>query len=315
MTKKMKRCCALLALLFLLSHPAAHSAEVNKIAAVVNGQIITMFDLQKEAAMELARAKINPKDPSHKKRANEILRKTLDGLITDKLVTQEAERLKINVTRSDVDAEIAKLMKSRNLTKKQFEEQLAKQRLTVDSLRKSMEKNLLRQKIMAMEVGRKVVVTPDEIKAYYDAHKSELYNKDGLHMGLLVYSPKVNAASIAAQIKSGKISFREACAKYSIAPNRENNGDTGAVDWDRLNPEWGSKLNAMRPGDVTEIFPLQGFKAQIHLFRPGGGETRQLTFEEAKPQIDAILRMPKARERFADFSRQLRDKAVVDIKI
>ena len=134
-------------------------------------------------------------------------------------------------------------------------------------------------------------------------------------MGLLVYHPKANAASIAAQIKSGKLSFAEACAKYSIAPNREKGGDTGPVEWDRLNPEWGEKLNNMRPGDVTDLFPLQGFKAQLHLFRPGGGEEKQLTLQEATPQIDAILRMPKARGRFEDYSRQLRDKAVIDIRL
>lgn len=311
----MKNIFKLLALFCLLNAYNATGAEINKIAAVVNGQAITMFDLQKEALPQLMRAKIDPKNPAQKQRMDEIMRTTLDGLITDKLITQEAKRLQINVTRSEVDNELANLMRTRNLTKKQFEAQLARENLSVDALRKEMEKNLLRQKIMAMEVGRKVVVTPQEIENYYEAHKSELYNREGLHMGLLVYHPKAPAASIATQIKSGKISFKEACAKYSIAPNRENNGDTGPVDWGRLNAEWGDKLNAMRPGDVTDLFPIQNFKGQIYLFRPDGGETRQLTLQEARPQIDSILRMPKAKERFTDYTRQLKEKAVIDIRL
>lgn len=301
---------------FLVSASVAvHAAQVNKVAAVVNGQVITMFDLQRESAPEMARARINPNDPARAKDMDAILRKVLDAMIMDILVAQEAKRLKITVSKGEVDDELGRIMQARGLTRKQFEAQLAQQKLSVETLRKNMEKNILRQKVMGMEVGRRVVVTPQEIKDYYEAHKDELYNRDGLHMGLLVYSPKANAASIASQIKAGKLRFAEACAKYSIAPNRDKGGDQGPVEWDKLNPEWGARLGKMKPGEVTEVFTVQGHKAQIHLFRPGGGAEKQLTLQEATPQIDSILRMPKARERFGDYSRQLRDKAVIDIRL
>ena len=90
----------------------------------------------------------------------------------------------------------------------------------------------------------------------------------------------------------------------------------GPVEWDRLNPEWEGRLIKMKPGDVTDIFDLQGRKAQVHLFRPGGDNAeKQLTLEQATPQIDAILRQPKAMERFEDYTSQLRNKAVIDIRL
>ncbi len=291
------------------------AAQLNKVAAVVNGQVITMYDLQKEAVPELARARIKPGDKSRQKDVDAILRRVLDMMIMDILVAQDAKRLKATATPAEVDSEITRILKERRLSRKDFEAQLAQQKLTLDSVRKSIEKNIMRQKIMAMEVGRKVVVTPEEINAYYEAHKDQLFDRSGLHMGLLVYPPNVNAESIASQIKSGKISFAQAAAKYSIAPNKDKGGDAGPVEWDRLNPEWGERLNKMRPGDVTALFPLQGFKAQVHLFRPGGGEEKPLTLQEATPQIDAILRQPKAKGRFEDYSKQLRNKAVIDIRL
>ena len=103
--------------------------------------------------------------------------------------------------------------------------------------------------------------------------------------------------------------------KYSIAPNKENGGDMGAVEWDKLNPEWEARLTSMKPGDVTESFELQGRKAQVRLYRPGGGEIKMLTFEQAKPMIDGILRQPKAMERFEDYTNQLRSRAVIDIRM
>lgn len=305
--------CVLLLCLFLSTSPQA--AQLNKVAAVVNGQVITMFDLQKEAIPDLARARINPNDPSKAAEVNKIFHKVLDLMIMDILVSQEAKRLKATVSSSEIENGLTRMMKERKLTRKQMEAQLAQQKMTVDMLRKNIEKNILRQKVMTMEVGRKVVVTPQEINDYYEKHKDSLYNREGLHMGVLVYPPNVNAASIAAQIKSKKTTFEEACAKYSIAPNRDKGGDAGPIEWDRLNPEWDERLNKMKPGDVTELFDLQGHKAQVHLFRPGGGEEKPMTLEQARPQIDAILRQPKAKGRFEEYSKQLRKKAVIDIRI
>ena len=90
----------------------------------------------------------------------------------------------------------------------------------------------------------------------------------------------------------------------------------GPVEWGRLNPEWETRLNKMKPGDVTDIFTVQGHKAQVHLFRPGqSGPGRPMTFEEARPVIENILRQPKAMERFDEYSQQLRSKAVIDIRL
>ena len=291
------------------------AAQLNKVAAVVNGQVITMFDLQKNAVPDLMRARLNPNDPAQAKAVDTVLRKVLDMMIMDILIGQEAKRLKVSVSATEVDGEIAKIMRARKVTKKQLEAQLVQQKSSVAELRSNIEKNLIRQKVMGMEVGRRVVVTPEEIKAYYDAHKDSLYDRSGLHMGLLVYPPNVNAAAMAAQIRSGAATFEEIARKYSIAPNKEKGGDMGVVEWDRLNPEWEGRLSKMKPGDVTEVFELQGRKAQVHLFRPGGGGDKPLTFDQAKNMIDGILRQPKAMERFDDYTKQLRSKAVIEIRM
>ena len=312
----MKKILVLLLAIVLTTACGVQAAQLNKVAAVVNGQVITMFDLQKNALPDLMRSGLNPENPANAKQVDTVFRKVLDLMIMDILIAQEAKRLKVSVPPSDIDNEIAKLMQGRNMTKQQFEEQLVRQKSSVAELRGNIEKTLLRQKIMGMEVGRKVVVTPEEIQAYYEAHKSTMYDRSGLHMGVLVYSPKVNASAIAAQIRSGALTFEEAALKNSIAPNKEKGGDMGPVEWDRLNPEWEGRLTKMKPGDVTEIFDLQGHKAQVHLFRPGGSsDLKILTLEEAKPQIDAILRQPKAMERFDDYTGQLRKKAVIDIRL
>lgn len=311
----MKKILILALCLFFFWNSNVHAAQLNKIAAVVNGQVITMFDLQKNAIPDLARARVNPDDPKHSEMVGKIFRSVLDNMIMDILIAQEAKRLKISVSSGEIDNEIESIMKDRRMTKAQFESQLAQQKISLTEFRKNIEMSFLRKKVMNMEVRRRIVVTPEEVKAYYEKNRDKFFDLTGLHMGVLVYPPNVNAKSIAEQIKSKKISFREACAKYSIAPNKDKSGDMGEVEWDRLNQEWSERLNNMKPGEVTELFDLQGRKAQVHLFYPDGRNAQPLTYEQAKPRIESILSQPKAKNRFDDYTRQLRDKAVIDIRL
>ena len=119
----MRKILVLLLAIMLTAACGVQAAQLNKVAAVVNGQVITMFDLQKNAVPDLMRARVNPNDPAQAKAVDTILRKALDGMIMDILVVQEAKRLKVSISPSDVDAEITKIMKGNNLTKQQFEEQ------------------------------------------------------------------------------------------------------------------------------------------------------------------------------------------------
>lgn len=99
----------------------AEAAQYGKIAAVVNGKAITMYDLQKAAAGDIVRARLNPDSPKDKAKVDAILRRTLDSMISDILLQQEAKRLGVNITDKDVDQEITAMYTGRGMTKEQFE--------------------------------------------------------------------------------------------------------------------------------------------------------------------------------------------------
>uniref|UniRef100_UPI00265D3727 SurA N-terminal domain-containing protein n=1 Tax=uncultured Desulfovibrio sp. TaxID=167968 RepID=UPI00265D3727 len=166
----MKKSALLILMAWLCLACTAQAAQLNKIAAVVNGQVITMFDLQKAALPELGRARLNPNDPKQADKVNVVFRKVLDSMIMDILLEQEAKRLSITASDSEIDQELTKMMKMRRLNRAQFEAELKKQGMSVDELRKTLKTNMLRQRVMGAEVGRRVVVTDDEIRAYYEMH-------------------------------------------------------------------------------------------------------------------------------------------------
>ncbi len=297
---------------------SAEAAQYGKIAAVVNGKAITMYDLQEAAAGDIIRARLNPDSPKDKAKVDAILRKTLDAMISDILLQQEAQRLGVKITDKDIDQEITAMYTSRGMTKQQFEKSLAKEGVKLSKLRENYRKGMTRQRIIAMEGGRRVVIKPEEIKAYYEKNKADMYNRDGLHMALIVYHPQAPAATIARKVKNGEISWLEASQKYSVMPDRNKGGDTGPVRWDQLNGEWSRRLSGMQPGDVTDLFNYNAqLKAQVRLFRPNGDNSplRIMTLEEATPMIDAKLRGPRAQERIDEYLKSLRDKALIDIRI
>ncbi len=297
---------------------SAEAAQYGKIAAVVNGKAITMYDLQEAAAGDIVRARLNPDSPKDKAKVDAILRKTLDAMISDILLQQEAQRLGVKITDKDIDQEITAMYTSRGMTKQQFEKSLAKEGVKLSKLRENYRKGMTRQRIIAMEGGRRVVIKPEEIKAYYEKNKADMYNRDGLHMALIVYHPQAPAATIARKVKNGEISWLEASQKYSVMPDRNKGGDTGPVRWDQLNGEWSRRLSGMQPGDVTDLFNYNAqLKAQVRLFRPNGDNSplRIMTLEEATPMIDAKLRGPRAQERIDEYLKSLRDKALIDIRI
>ena len=135
-----KKTLVLLLVAWLAVAGVARAAQLNKVAAVVNGQVITMFDLQKNALPDLARARLNPNDPKQAKAVDAVLHKVLDLMIMDILIAQEAKRLKVSVSPAEVDKEIAKIMQANHLTKEQFEQQLARQKGSVADLRANIEK-------------------------------------------------------------------------------------------------------------------------------------------------------------------------------
>ncbi len=314
----MKKYLVFVLMLIFACCASAEAAQYGKIAAVVNGKAITMYDLQEAAAGDIVRARLNPDSPKDKAKVDAILRKTLDGMISDILLQQEAQRLGVKITDKDIDQEITAMYTSRGMTKQQFEKSLAKEGVKLSKLRENYRKGMTRQRIIAMEGGRRVVIKPEEIKAYYEKNKADMYNRDGLHMALIVYHPQAPAATIARKVKSGEIPWLEASQKYSVMPDRNKGGDTGPVRWDQLNGEWSRRLSGMQPGDVTDLFNYNAqLKAQVRLFRPNGDNSplRIMTLEEATPMIDAKLRGPRAQERIEEYLKSLRDKALIDIRI
>lgn len=308
----------LLAALIVLALAAPAQAAgktrlVNKVAAIVNGDMIALSDVQRYSAQEIARRGLTGNDPDSARARDQIFESTLNSMIMDILIRQEAARYGVSVSDAEVDNELRMIQQRAQMTPKQFEDQLIIQGSNLAQAKEEIRNSILRQRMVTVMVARKIIVTKEEVARYYEEHQSEFTTQHSVDVSLILSAPGTDLRKVREEIVSGKISFADAARKYSSAPNAANGGDMGAIPWNDLNQEWRQTLANLVPGQVSNV--MRAGEAQYLLQLNTTIDDATLTLEEATPQIEEILRAPKLNERFEEYYSQLRKNAVVEIKL
>ncbi len=292
----------------------AHAATVNQVAAVVNGRMISYYDMQRQAASALQKAGVSEKNAAHSAKAHEIYLKTLDDMILELIIADAAEKHGIVASSAEIDAEIGRMMQQSGMSKPNFEKQLKKEGLSVQALQQRVANTIVRQKLMGAMVGRKVVVTPDEVRAYYNANLDKFVTRPITELALLVYPDTVDADILAARIKKDTAKFEIIAKQITLGPNKEGGGHLGPVDFAKMPPQLVSFVQNVAEGEVTPIIMLNGKRSQFKVVKSvKGGET--MSFSQAEPIANQMVREPRLQERFKEYVEQLRQKAVIDIRI
>lgn len=319
----------LLSAFFLLGQTSpvavAHaSGPLNRAVAVVNGEIITSYDLNVVVAPELLRAKLDSKKPADRAAIEAIEREVLNRMIDEIVVVQEAERLKVVVVDADIDAEIARFREGSKVDETAFAKELQRQGFDTERFRQQVRKNLLKSRLLSNMVGRKVVVTKDEIAKYYAANQGSIPSAATpgmVRLAVLVYPPNADVKAWSSRIQSGKVSFEQAVREISIGPMREQGGELGSIAAVDLAPVLLEHLAGLKPGQVSTPFSMDGgVQAQVKLLSSEAGKASASSgasdsLEALTPQIERILREPKMQERYVEYMEQLRNRAVVDIRL
>ena len=289
----------------------AEAAEltVNRVVVVVNGEAVTSHDLQKRTAAEMNRMGLKPDDP----KGESMRQQALDSLINDILLRQEASRYKITIDDSDINNEVRRIRENMgNLNQQQFEAQLARQGMTVDSVKDQLRNNMLRQKMISFMIARKVIVTRDEVEAFFEAHKEDFARGKEADFSLIIFPPKFNAKAMYAKLKSGEANFEATARQYSVDNAAQNGGRVQGAAWGALSDNMRKLLESLSPGELSPLIPFHGANVVVRLNSITEGKPPSL--EDAFGQIEQHLKEPRMQERFEEYTRQLRQKAVIDIK-
>jgi peptidyl-prolyl cis-trans isomerase SurA len=247
--------------------PPKSANAVEGVVAVVGDEIILKSELDEQVAFYLMQAKISTADTA---RVNEARREILDRMIDAKVIVNEARRLKVTVSKEELDKAVEdaiKEVKTRMGSEEKFQQQLEKEGLTEEKLRskyrQELNSQLLAMKLVERDVRSKIKVTDQDVDSFYADRKQDLPKKPAeVTLAQIVILAQADSAvekeardkaqQILDSIKVGH-SFEQLAAEYSDDPSAENGGDVGFVKKGDFEGDFEKAALALKPGQVSGL--------------------------------------------------------------
>lgn len=302
--------------------PVPSGKVINAIAAVVNDDIITLYEINLEASPVIRETE--KKTALDAAARSQIRRTMLDRLVEKKLIEQKIKELNVKVSEEEVRQSIEDVKKQNNMTQEALVSALAAQGLSFDQYRSQLMEQLEKLKLVSMEVRSKIQVGESEMREYYDANRAkyteeEIFRARHIFFRISDKAPSADikrtmtaALAVLAEAKSGK-DFIELAKTYSEDPAaRKDGGALGPFKKGDMLPELEQTILDMKPGEVSDlVYTSAGFHV-IKLEERVSGKLKP--FESVKAEIEETLYRKKSEERFSMWAKELRGKASVEIK-
>jgi len=325
----MKKVCVpavgLCLVMMFLGGPARGASPVDRIVAVVNSDVITQFDLDRQAAPYLKRIMAQEAGDARKAEITaQVRQQVLSDMIEESLIDQAAKRLGITVTDGEVEGMIQDVMKTRGLTPGELNERIAQEGLSMDTYRKQLRSHFYKMKILNREVKSKIVVTDEEIGAYYREHQDLYEGREAARIRqiLLIVTPgatgqekeaqRAKAEDLLGRLRSGA-SFSELAMANSQGPAAAAGGDLGFVEKGVMLPEVDRAAFSMNRGETSDVIETRvGFHIIQVLDRRGAGLK---PVEEVRDEIREKIGGSKMETKFEEWLEDQRKKAHIDVRL
>jgi peptidyl-prolyl cis-trans isomerase SurA len=230
----------LLALLAAPASPAIDRRPVDRVAAIVNGDVITLSELTERSGSEYRRAAEMPAGPAREQARARALRSAFESVLAERLVENEVKALGIDVTEAQVDTAIEDVKKRNNLSDDMLKQALAGEGLSVATYRARLRKDFENHLLIAAKVQNRVKVTDDDVKGYYQSHLSEFAGDEQVKLRLILLQVpagappaddarvKATGETLLARLAAGE-DFADLAKQVSQGPGASSGGDLGWV--------------------------------------------------------------------------------------
>ena len=316
----------LLAALLVLA-PCVGQAEVlDRVAAVVNNDAVTLSEVQQRAAPTLARIGEEPQGPQRDADTQEALRRALDDLIGEKLMDAELKDMNVEVTDQEVDLAIQDVRKQNHITDDAaFAAALEGQGFTPTTYREFMRKQLAKVKLLNIKVKSKVKISDEDVKAEY-ARMAHAQGQDvEIHARHIIVLCPANAPTaeverthqkalqIMALAQKPGADFAALAKQYSEGSGAASGGDLGWFARGTLAAPFENAAFALKKGQVSQPVRTQYGWHVIQLIDTRHAAPRP--FKEVEEQLRNKLYREKVEKQTTAYIDGLRHEASVDVKI
>lgn len=280
----MKPICLIIALVLSLGGVAgAHAQTGEAVAAVVNDEPISTFDVRQRMLLMIATTGAQPDEETIARMEDQALR----SLVDEKLQVQEARRFEVEVTEEEVDGALGRLAQQNNVTVDDILADLRASGIYPNTLRDQIKSELAWQYLVDGRYGGRVRVSDDQIAETRERIINSLSKPRYLIAEIFLPIQNVGEEQQVRQLANSLIQqmvdgaeFPVLAREYSESATAEAGGDAGWVLSGELRPEVESVLREMPAGRVSPPIRVPGGIYLIALrAKNEGGVVNQLRLQ------------------------------------
>lgn len=296
---------------------AANLSDMDDVVVIVDGSILKKSEVEKEFKEKIAAVK--EKIPADKKKEAwlNMKKQRMEEFIARTLITNEAEKRKMEATDKEIDATINQIKKSLPPGKK------------LDAFMK--ENNISREyialgvkakKMVKQDLGKKAKPSKEEIAKFYEENKEQFTVPESAHVRHILVAfvagdddkikaeKKVKIENLRKQVVEGA-DFAEVARKNSDCPSKEKGGDLGLIRKEQTVKPF---EEAAFSQEINVIGPVVATEFGYHIIQVLERNAQKITpQEEVKGQITSHLEQQKETEAFTNLVKKLRENAKIII--
>lgn len=294
--------------------------RVDSVLASVNGEPITLLDVMLESSREELRLASLYSGARLYTEISQLRKKITEDIIIRKLIYAKYQEKPFPIENQYIEQMMDHLAitigggSRESLIKKA--EALG---TTIEELKGKAKEKIAVDIMMGESCERPVYVTPKEVYDYYQKNRSEWITPASYTLGLLLVGsnggrsgpdPKVACEKLLGQLKNAdKELFEQMVRANSDAPNAESGGAVGAVDEDKLRPEFAKVVKSMRPGQIQG--PLETPEGFYFIRLDSIQEQKEIPYENAADEIRKRLEIQQKEQLRKAYGEKLKKQALI----
>jgi len=310
--------------IFLLLHVPAQAGVADRIAAIVNDEVITLSELNSAFEPYQAKLEASYTGAEREKALTETKLTLLNRMIDNLLMEQQSRKAGLVVKDEEVTGAINELLGRRNLSQDEFRQALAREGTTLEAYKKGVRDQLMRIRLVQREIKSKVAVSNEEIGEYYRKNREDYEGKEAVRIKQILLplpkdtSPEAkeklreDAEAIHKRLLDGEL-FELISVRYSQGPAAAAGGDIGYIEKGMMHAEVEAVAFSMPLGQVSAVIESSvGFHIIQVIDRRGAGIKPIFAVrEEIREKID----MEKGEKKFDEWLDALRARSHIEIKL
>jgi peptidyl-prolyl cis-trans isomerase SurA len=168
----------------LLCATSVRAELKERIAAVVNGQPITLSDVEERVGPELARIQQTADEAARARDKATLLHQGLEQLIDEKLIESEAHTIGADVSEDEVQRGLEQLARQSSMEVPEFKEALEQQGISWETARETVRRQQLMGQVLRFKVKPRKITDEEVQTAYAAVAKAPEYEVRARHIFL-----------------------------------------------------------------------------------------------------------------------------------